>query len=196
MNTEKVQIGAPSLREILRETGLLITFRTKGESGKMALSENDYFKTLYGIIEKKIGDAVDIELYHNKRRIREFVKTAHKKGTIVIMSNHDFEKTPSKEEVIMHLHRMIGLGADVVKIAVMLNSRTDVLTLLQAAKEFPSKLPTPLITISMGNLGKISRLAGGIFGSALIFAAVAQTSALGQIELTHLKQELEYLHLN
>lgn len=192
----KLQAGAQKLRKILGETALLVTFRTQAEGGELALDDDDYFKLIHEVIQEKIGDAVDLERYHDEGKIKKLVDVAHENEIIIIMSNHDFEKTPSKQEIIERLSSMVALGADIAKIAVMPNSNGDVLTLLQATKEAADKLSKPLITMSMGNLGKVSRISGEVFGSALTFASVTQASAPGQIELAHLRQELEDLKLS
>jgi len=80
--------------------------------------------------------------------------------------------------------------------AVMPQSADDVLTLLTATNEARKTLSQPVITMSMGDLGKVSRLAGEVFGSCLSFATVGAASAPGQIALDHLRPELEDLKLS
>ena len=88
------------------------------------------------------------------------------------MSNHDFDKTPSFDEITGRLIGMKKLGADVAKLACMPNSAKDVLTLLSATESVKSQYPDePIITMSMGKLGAISRISGEIFGSALTFGS-------------------------
>jgi 3-dehydroquinate dehydratase-1 len=50
---------------------------------------------------------------------------------------------------------------------------------------------TPLITVSMGTLGIISRIAGGMFGSDMTFGAVEKTSAPGQIPIAELRASIK-----
>ncbi|KZU91305.1 3-dehydroquinate dehydratase I [Lactiplantibacillus plantarum] len=78
----------------------------------------------------------------------------------------------------------------------MPQSVEDVLTLLTATNIARQTLPQPVITMSMGDLGKVSRLAGEVFGSCLSFATVGAASAPGQIALENLRPELEDLKLN
>jgi len=52
----------------------------------------------------------------------------------------------------------------------------------------------PVITMSMGGTGVISRLSGEVFGSALTFALAGQASAPGQIEVARLKEVLKVIH--
>ena len=111
------------------------------------------------------------------------------------MSNHDFDKTPSFDEITGRLIGMKKLGADVAKLACMPNSAKDVLTLLSATESVKSQYPDePIITMSMGKLGAISRISGEIFGSALTFGSAKKASAPGQLEVTTLQQILRALH--
>ena len=87
------------------------------------------------------------------------------------------------------------MGMDVAKIAVMPQSEKDVLILLEATSEMKQLHPeTPVITMSMGKLGVISRIAGEVFGSALTFGTAGSASAPGQIPAEELKTMLEVLH--
>lgn len=77
----------------------------------------------------------------------------------------------------------------------MPRSAKDVLTLLSATENVKSLYPDePLITMSMGKLGAVSRISGEIFGSAMTFGSAKKASAPGQIEVTALQKILEILH--
>jgi 3-dehydroquinate dehydratase-1 len=90
---------------------------------------------------------------------------------------------------------MQELGADLPKIALMPNSPADVLCLLTATEEMASKYATkPLVTMSMGGLGSISRLSGEVFGSSMTFGTAGKSSAPGQISVNELKQCLQTIH--
>ena len=87
-------------------------------------------------------------------------------------------------------------GADLPKLAVMPNSPSDVLELLAATAEMAEQHPeTPVITMSMGALGAVSRLCGETFGSAMTFANPGQASAPGQVALDVVNEVLDSLRL-
>ena len=65
---------------------------------------------------------------------------------------------------------------------------------MQAAMEADEALCAPLIAISMGPLGAITRVGGELFGSCLTFGAVGQTSAPGQMDARALRGALTLLH--
>ena len=88
-------------------------------------------------------------------------------------------------------------GADILKIALMPQSKQDVLTVLAATLEMSEQhTDRPLITMSMAGTGVISRLAGEVFGSAITFGAASKTSAPGQIGVRQLADVLDIIHNN
>ncbi|MDO1592177.1 type I 3-dehydroquinate dehydratase, partial [Pseudomonas aeruginosa] len=67
----------------------------------------------------------------------------------VVMSNHDFQKTPSQDEIEKRLLKQDQMGADVLKIAVMPKSKQDVFTLMNATLKVSQQTTKPLLTMSM-----------------------------------------------
>lgn len=184
-----------AVRKELPDSALLFTFRTKEEGGETAVPEAYYFELIqYAVASGKV-DAVDVEYFRNRDSICQTLAVAKEHGVTVVMSNHDFEKTPSFDEITGRLIGMKQLGADVAKLACMPNSAKDVLTLLSATEAVKAQYPDePIITMSMGKLGVISRISGELFGSALTFGSAKKASAPGQLEVTALQQILQILH--
>jgi len=174
---------------------LLFTFRTKKEGGVHDMSEENYFELIHMATDSGLIDMVDIELFSHEESLRKAVAFAHEKHIKVVMSNHDFHKTPDKDEIIKRLVKMQENGADISKIAVMPTCNDDVLELLSATMEVKNKYGFPCITMSMGRLGAITRLSGELFGSCMTFAVVKNTSAPGQISAAKVKEVLDLLHL-
>lgn len=136
------------------------------------------------VIDTDYADLIDIEFFTARDGIRELIDNAHSSGAVVVCSSHDFQKTPDKNELISRMVKMQQVGADLPKVAVMPHDSTDVLTLLAATVDMKNKyFATPIITISMGKLGIVSRLCGELFGSAMTFASAGDSSAPGQIGL-------------
>lgn len=183
------------LQAALPGLSLLTTFRTQGEGGHQPTSEAAYFAICQAVITGGFTDALDLELLHDQATIKGLVDSAHQHGMKVIMSSHDFTKTPARAAIIGRLTQMEDLGADLAKVAVMPTSVTDVLTLLAVTHQAATTLPRPVITMAMGDLGKVSRVAGEVFGSALTFATVGPASAPGQIALPDLEAILDQLAL-
>lgn len=191
----KLQAAGQQLRQALGNLALLTTFRTAGEGGELPLSDPDYFSICEHVLAGNFTDALDIERYHDEAAVKALVAEAHQQNVVVIMSNHDFDQTPAAADIVARLTSMVTLGADVAKMAVMPRSVSDVLTLLTATNTAHETLNQPVITMSMGDLGKVSRMAGEVFGSSLSFATVGAASAPGQIALDRLRPAMEDLKL-
>ena len=192
---EKTKETMESLRAVLGDMPILFTFRTSDEGGEKAIDADAYVELNKNAAKTGLIDLVDVEVFTGDDAVKAVVETAHQCGVKVVASNHDFHKTPAKEEIVSRLRKMQELGADIPKIAVMPQSRRDVLTLLAATEEMASDYADrPIITMSMSGTGVISRLCGEAFGSALTFGAVGKASAPGQMGAEDLQTVLELLH--
>lgn len=193
--TDKVVEAAGCIREVLKEIPLLATFRTAGEGGEKEINVQQYIDLYLALIRSGYVDLIDVELFFDEEAAKYLVEEAHKEGISVIASNHDFESTPEKAEMFRRVEKMIELGADIPKIAVMPRKMEDVMVLLIATYEMSHNLADrPIITMSMSKEGVISRFSGEFFGSALTFASVGKESAPGQIEAGNLKKMLTQIH--
>lgn len=190
-----VLAAARQIKEIIADKPLLFTFRSAQEGGEQALPPQAYIALNLAAVDSGLVDMIDLELFTGDELVKEAVAHAHAKNVLVIMSNHDFHKTPPQEEIVKRLCKMQELGADIPKIALMPQSKSDVLTLLAATLEMHEKHANgPIITMSMAKTGIVSRLAGETFGSAATFGAVKKASAPGQISVTDLRTILTILH--
>lgn len=191
----KTEETMKALREVLGETPILFTFRTSKEGGEKSIETETYVELNQNAAKTGLVDLVDVEAFTGDDAVKAVVETAHANGVKVIASNHDFHKTPAKDEIVSRLRKMQELGADIPKIAVMPQNKKDVLTLLSATEEMVSEYADrPIITMSMSGTGVISRLCGEVFGSALTFGAVGKVSAPGQMGIEDLTTVLGLLH--
>lgn len=191
-NSEVSEILA-ELKNILKDKPVLFTFRTKQEGGKKEIDWDTYCELNLTAAEN--ADLIDIEIFKKFDACTQLISMLHDIGAKVIASNHDFDGTPPKEEIKKRLIMMQESGADIAKIAVMPKEKQDVIHLLLATNEISSEdKKIPLITMSMGALGGISRISGELFGSAVTFASFQTASAPGQIEVEQLAQILDILH--
>jgi 3-dehydroquinate dehydratase-1 len=187
--------AARAIRDVIADKPLLFTFRSAKEGGEQALSVENYIALNLAAVDSGLVDMIDLELFTGDEQVKATVEHAHAKNVSVIMSNHDFHKTPAEEEIIQRLRKMQELGADIPKIALMPQNKTDVLTLLGATLEMHERYADrPIITMSMAKTGVISRLSGEVFGSAATFGAVKKASAPGQISVADLRTVLTILH--
>lgn len=183
------------LRSVLANTPLLFTFRTSNEGGEKAIEPDLYVELNKTAAATGLIDMVDVEAFTGDKYVKEIIEAAHDCGVVVIASNHDFDKTPEKDDIICRLRKMQDLDADIPKIAVMPKSKRDVLTLLAATELMASEYADrPIITMSMAGTGLVSRLCGEVFGSALTFGAVGKASAPGQMNAEDLHSVLMLIH--
>lgn len=180
------------ISEVLQAKPLLFTFRTKKEGGEIAFSNAEYFELYLTVIDNGELDLLDIELFMPEKEVHEVIEAAHQKAIKIVMCNHDFEKTPSQQEIVTRLCAMQAKHADICKIAVMPKDSEDVLILLKATNEMKKNYSDrPIVTISMGKIGMISRISGEIFGSAMTFGSAEKASAPGQIPVLELQDILK-----
>ncbi|MBS7528690.1 type I 3-dehydroquinate dehydratase [Fusibacter paucivorans] len=182
------------LRMVLKDTPLIFTFRTDREGGEKAIEMPAYVALNTAVAKSAMADIIDVEIFSGDDIVKQSIDNIHEAGCLVIASNHDFHKTPSEEELIKRMLKMQSMNADIPKIAMMPQSKADVLTLLSAtSRMYEEFADRPIITMSMSSKGVISRLTGEVFGSAMTFGAVGQVSAPGQIPVESLSEVLDIL---
>ncbi|MGE8645897.1 type I 3-dehydroquinate dehydratase [Acinetobacter vivianii] len=179
------------LKQILGTKPMIATIRTHNEGGQLTISDADYGKTYQAYLQQPFMDMLDVEMFRDQQIVKNTVKLAHAKKVLIVMSNHDFQKTPAEAEIIKRLLKQDELGADILKIAVMPQSKQDVFTLMNATLKVSQQSKKPLLTMSMGKLGTISRIATANMGGSFSFGMIGEASAPGQIDVTQLKQFLK-----
>ena len=188
-----------SLMRRLRRTAqkpMIFTFRRKEEGGRVETTLGYYKKLLTMVADNSLADIIDVEASAVTDDAL-FIGSLRDMGAYVIVSRHDFEKTPSEEEIVRIYMEMQKLGADIVKVAFMPNSKKDVLSLVNATEEMTANYAScPIVAISMGHLGMITRIMGEFLESVITFAAITKSSAPGQINIEGLEQILDIIHEN
>lgn len=181
------------LRNTLQGIPLLFTLRSEHEGGKYIYGENSQ-SSIQSVISSGFADILDVE-YTCEETLRDSIlKSAKEAGIFTIMSSHYFHITPYRQEILKRISEMEGTGGDILKIATMPFCAQDVLELLYACEIYTGKTSSlPLAAMSMGNLGRISRVSGPVFGSCITFGTVGEQSAPGQIEINQLRSMMECL---
>lgn len=192
---EKVKDLLGSIRPIVKDTIFLATYRTKSQGGQVEFPGEpemcDYYEA---IARAHTADIIDVEFF-GFTRPTDIIAKIQSLGACVLTSHHDFNKTPRVPVMQTTLERMLEADADIVKLAVMPTKPSDVLDLLKVTDSFLSEHPGfPIITISMGGLGVLSRISGELFGSCVTFGAVGAVSAPGQMQVDELKQAISFIH--
>lgn len=173
---------------------LIFTFRTKPEGGECEITQEQYSKLILEISETGYADFADVELNMGEAFVEELIKKIKQTSTRVIVSNHDFEHTVPEDEIIRRMKIMEKIGADIAKVAMMPVCEEDVISLLDASVKMKKQLSIPIITMSMGKMGAISRLWGNLSGSVITFASVTETSAPGQMRSDKVSECIKLLN--
>lgn len=202
--------------------GVLVTLRTRSQGGGLDLDRGGYRAVLGALAEGYLEgtglrrpDAVDVEAYcadlyvpggrdleEARADLRLLAGLVHRAGLDVVASCHDLSGTPEEDETMDLLIDMQDDGADVVKLAATPHDAVDVARLLNATACAREILSVPLVTMSMGEQGAVTRVAGGVFGSALTFVLVPgpdgswTPSAPGQLPIESVRAVHEVLGLH
>jgi 3-dehydroquinate dehydratase I len=167
---------------------VIFTRRSIREGGEpIPIGDEDVVRLYDAVGASGLVDFLDFEMGNDAGHVRQVVDSARKHGTRTILSYHNFGYTPGREFLVQRFLEAERLGGDVAKVAVMPRDRADVLTLLAATSEAEAKAKIPLISMSMGPLGAVTRMVGGLFGSALSFAVGEGSSAPGQMPIADLR---------
>lgn len=181
---------------LVKETIVVFTFRSKEQGGKHSMNSDKVYDLHQVAAESKVVDFIDVEYFYTEDADDE-VYQLKRMGARVITSHHDFHETPSSDVLYMLMEQMKHSNADIVKLAMMPQESEDVLRLLAETNHFHKRYPEqPLITMSMGKLGAVSRVCGELFGSCVTFGVGKNASAPGQIQMEKLEDILVALSLS
>jgi 3-dehydroquinate dehydratase-1 len=181
-----------ALRQALGSLPLLLTCRAVSEGGqRVALSEKQVVELYTEACAAGFADLVDYEMSNAEADVKAVREAARRHGVGLVCSFHDFERTPPLPELARQFRRAQELGGDAAKVSVMARNAEDVLTLLAATQQASKALEIPLIGISMGPHGALSRTIGFAFGSALTFGVATAGSAPGQMPIGELRSAIE-----
>jgi len=154
----------------------VLTVRPKWEGGGFRGDEDERLRLFESFVSHPAVGAVDVELRAEiLPQIRGLVREEGKK---LVVSYHDFEKTPDKGEIEELFKKAISKGADVVKLAFMGQSQSDAARVCSVM----ASLSHPKIFMVMGEGGKFTRVVGFSFGSLLTYTFFGKAVAPGQIE--------------
>ncbi|WP_425438279.1 type I 3-dehydroquinate dehydratase [Methanobacterium alcaliphilum] len=150
---------------------LIVTNRTLKEGGFFKGTEEERINILISASSK--AEYVDIELQTDEENLSRILEL----NTKTIVSFHDFEKTPPQSELLNIVKHEKEIG-DIAKFAVMPLKIEDTLSVLNILSQEDNT-----VGISMGEIGKYTRLVAPLFGSPFTFASAGSKTAPGQLDL-------------
>lgn len=179
---------APAISEKFAGRELLFTLRTRAEGGEIDLSAQDYVQVIKDVTQLYQPEYVDFEYFGNKDVFDQMLDFPN-----LVLSYHNFQETP--ENMMEILSELTSLNPKVVKVSVMAHTEQDVLDLMNFTRGFKTLNPEQeYVTISMGKVGKVSRITSDVTGSSWSFASLDVASAPGQISLSNMKKIREILN--
>ena len=193
--TKIVVDTARQMKAAAKGIPIIFTKRSMKEGGEAcSLPEEALIELHTEVCKQQCVDIIDYELCNAREDLNALRNASKENGIAMIMSYHNFKNTPSKDILVAKYLAAAELGADIGKVAVMPQTPDDVLTLLSATGAVSALDNIPLIGMSMGGLGALSRMIGWMYGSALTFAVGKDSSAPGQMSIEELRTALDLTH--
>lgn len=193
-DTAEVLAAAGELKQAADGIPVLFTRRSRREGGQpIALDEEQVLALYEAVAASGTVAAMDFEMGNEPAHVARARALTRAHGLALVLSFHDFQRTPADAQLDARFDQAAALGADVAKVAVMPQSLDDVHRLLGATLRASERLPIPVVSMSMGALGAVTRVCGGVFGSALTFAVGSAASAPGQIPIAEVREALAVL---
>jgi 3-dehydroquinate dehydratase-1 len=193
-DTREVLRAAADLRAASAGIPVLFTRRSQREGGQpIALDEPAVLALYEAVAGSGAVDLLDFEMGNDADHVAQVRALARRRGLSLVLSFHDFQRTPADADLRARFELAQRLEADVAKVAVMPQSMEDVHRLLGATLQASRTLSIPVVSMAMGGLGAVTRLCGGVFGSALTFAVGAAPSAPGQIPIDEVRAAVAVL---
>jgi 3-dehydroquinate dehydratase-1 len=190
-DTARVIETAHAIRAAAGGIPVLLTRRNVTEGGQPIPLAEPAVVAMYGdACKARCVELIDYELSNDAADLAALRRVSAEHGIAMIMSYHNFQETPAAEVLDGKFALAQKLGADVGKVAVMPKDPADVLTLLAATYRASQTLSIPLISMSMGGIGSLSRMIGWVYGSAATFAVGKSSSAPGQVAIDELRTAL------
>lgn len=189
-NIDNVEYVLSTIDSIINqiEVPLLFTIRSEHEGGEpISLTEEEKVALIKEVCAKSDVTYIDYEVANDEKFVRTVQEAAEQNDKKLILSYHNFDETPDNNNLIKRFVQMEMYGAHVAKVAVMPKDKADVLRLLYLTQDVDQLLSIPVMTMSMGDIGKYSRAMGWVYGSIMTFGVGVQSSAPGQIPIEDLR---------
>ena len=154
------------------------------------IPDENRFDTLLSAINQGT-EYIDIEHEFESGFKNKLIEAAKKKGCKIINSYHNYDVTPCFNE-LLKIAKSLENNCVIIKIACKVNSRDDLINLMTLYKEFE---PWKLISLGLGDMGRISRVAAIFLGAPFSYASVKNglETAEGLLEYENLKYILDGL---
>ncbi len=174
-----------AISEIFNEFKTVVTNRRKEEGGLKAQEEIKRIEALEKAVLLKPW-AIDIEMATEKKLRQRLEKTARENDVKIIVSHHDFRKTPSKNTLKKIAETALAEG-DFAKIACSASTREDAENLLCLVEKHPGKVTA----FALGEKFSWTRLESLRIGAPFGYAFLQEENAPGQLSIEEMIRQLK-----
>lgn len=185
LRLDKLSLTNQQIKSIIEKANsVIVTMRPE------KLNDDERIKMIKYAIDCDV-DYIDVEIDSADEYKTELIKYARNKNTKVIVSYHNYEKTPVRRELDEVIRWSEESEADIIKIACFVNSEKDAAVLISLYE-----LDKKIISIGMGEKGRITRVASLMLGAPFTFAAVSdeKLTAPGQLSVEKIKYISELIN--
>lgn len=185
---ESLKDIALSLRSLLNtDKQLLFTLRTANQGG-VEITDTEYVSAYIDIINSGAVDIIDTE---NTAANSYIIDHALSKSVLSILSHHEFNSAPSKEEINKIARELSAYKSDIIKLAFTAKTAGDTFAILHSGLELESGR---YIIVPMGDAGKFGRAVAGFAGSVAVYACHKTQTAQGQLSLAEIQALFNVLY--
>ncbi len=174
---------------------VIITLRDSSEGGQMEIDKDKRINLIKMLIRCQ-PQYLDVEMSTEKQDLEEIIKLADQNNVKLILSCHNFEKTPSFEDctkIIENLSKRIkNIERFILKTIFTAQKFEDNFIPLKICREYSQK-KQEIISFCMGEEGIFSRILCVKFGSAFTYASIAESTASGQININTIREVIKLL---
>lgn len=188
-------ISKENIDEIIRElrklsdAKIILTLRTKREGGNY--SGLDYATKVHSFLDLSM-DYIDLQINElTDQGLKDMITHAKIKDTKVVLSVHHMNRGVSRGLFQYYIDKAKKFDADIVKIVDMPQSITEAISKLIVSGKYAEKNENPeLLSISMGELGVISRYITNIYRPSYNFINISDKINVGQFRLNEMQKAL------
>lgn len=180
LKAEQIPKTLDMIKNHLKRT--VCTLRPTNEGGKFQGTEKERISILKLIAEYN-PFLLDVE-FNTIRKSKDLERYLKSTKTRLLISWHDFKKTPSFSDLKNQMKKMIKFSSN-VKIVTTAKTVEDSTRVLQL---YSIKGKTNLIAFSMGDSGRISRILCLYLGSPYTYVSLGKPVAPGQFSVDEVKK--------
>lgn len=129
-----------------------------------------------------------VDLDFETQDLQRTIARIRSKGTKIILSHHDYLRTPAPHELVAKLEEFHRFKPDICKIVTTAQHIDDNLTILEFLKSNHGK--SSIVSFAMGTIGVWSRLLSPLYGGHFTYASLSRgkETAPGQTPINEMRQ--------